>query len=68
MVVEQRIGRIDRIGQEAKKIIIRNLVVQGSVEERVLSRLLSKIAVFLETVAIWSLLLESRLKNLQRKR
>ncbi len=50
MVVEQRIGRIDRIGQEAKKIIIRNLVVQGSVEERVLSRLLSKIAVFLETV------------------
>src|SRR5581483_8890877 len=50
MVVEQRIGRIDRIGQEAKRIIVRNLVVKGSVEERVLSRLLSKIAVFLQSI------------------
>lgn len=50
MVVEQRIGRVDRIGQVAKRVIVRNLVVKGSVEERVLSRLLSKIAVFLETV------------------
>lgn len=50
MVVEQRIGRIDRIGQEAKRIIVHNLVVRGSVEERVLSRLLSKIAVFLQTI------------------
>ena len=46
MVVEQRIGRIDRIGQNAEKIIIRNLVIQGSVEEIVLQRLLDKIEVF----------------------
>jgi superfamily II DNA or RNA helicase len=50
MVVEQRIGRVDRIGQEAKRIIVRNLVVRGSVEERVLSRLLTKIAIFLQTI------------------
>lgn len=46
MVVEQRIGRVDRIGQQAPKINIINLVVQDSVEERVLQRLLEKIDVF----------------------
>lgn len=46
MVVEQRIGRIDRIGQEAEKIIILNLVVADSIEERVLQRLFEKIRIF----------------------
>ena len=34
MVVEQRIGRIDRIGQEAERIIILNLIIEDSIEER----------------------------------
>src|SRR5664279_1191189 len=42
MVVEQRIGRIDRIGQQAKRLVIMNFVVEGSIEERVLERLLTK--------------------------
>jgi len=46
MVVEQRIGRVDRIGQEAPTINIVNLVVEGSVEETVLQRLLTKIEIF----------------------
>jgi superfamily II DNA or RNA helicase len=46
MVVEQRIGRIDRIGQDAERIIILNLIIEGSVEERVLERLLNKIDIF----------------------
>ncbi len=50
MVVEQRIGRIDRIGQEAQRIVILNLVVTESVEERVLQRLLDKIGIFRESV------------------
>src|SRR5262249_41496642 len=50
MVVEQRIGRVDRIGQESERIIICNLVVGNSIEERVVQRLLEKIGVFRESI------------------
>jgi SNF2 family DNA or RNA helicase len=50
MVVEQRIGRIDRIGQQAKRLVIMNFVVEGSIEERVLERLLTKIEIFRESI------------------
>lgn len=50
MVVEQRIGRVDRIGQEAERIVIVNLVVAESVEERILQRLLEKIGIFESSV------------------
>ena len=50
MVVEQRIGRIDRIGQEAKKMIIVNLVAEGTIEERILLRLYERIGLFRETI------------------
>ncbi len=50
MVVEQRIGRIDRIGQEAQRIVVLNLIVSRSIEERVLQRLLDKIGIFRESV------------------
>jgi len=50
MVVEQRIGRIDRIGQEAKRLVILNFVVEDSIEERVLQRLLTKIEIFKESI------------------
>jgi SNF2 family DNA or RNA helicase len=50
MVVEQRIGRIDRIGQKAKRLVILNFVVENSIEERVLQRLLTKIEIFRDSV------------------
>ncbi len=50
MVVEQRIGRIDRIGQLAKRLVILNFVVENSIEERVLQRLLTKIDIFKESI------------------
>lgn len=46
MVVEQRIGRLDRIGQDADKITIVNLVLEDSIEHRIVKRLLEKIGVF----------------------
>jgi len=46
MRVEQRIGRIDRIGQKAEKIHIYNLVREDSIEERILERLLNRIGLF----------------------
>ena len=50
MVVEQRIGRIDRIGQAAPSIGILNLVAADTVEERILLRLYERIGVFRESV------------------
>ena len=49
MKVEQRIGRIDRIGQ-TQPISIFNLWVKGTVEERVLDILENRIRLFEETV------------------
>ncbi|MFN0197809.1 MAG: DEAD/DEAH box helicase, partial [Planctomycetaceae bacterium] len=46
MVVEQRIGRIDRFGQEKEVIHIYNLVVPGTVEDTILDRLYTRIGIF----------------------
>jgi SNF2 family DNA or RNA helicase len=46
MVLEQRIGRIDRFGQGNKVVNILNMVVRGSVEDRILDRLYSRIGIF----------------------
>ncbi|HKO44856.1 MAG TPA: SNF2-related protein [Pyrinomonadaceae bacterium] len=50
MVVEQRIGRVDRIGQQSARLVIVNLVIENSVEEYVLKRLLDKIQIFKDSV------------------
>jgi len=46
MRVEQRIGRIDRIGQTAEKLAIFNLVVKGSIEDRIHRRLYDRLGIF----------------------
>lgn len=43
MKVEQRIGRIDRIGQKNEKIAVLNLCYSGSAEETVYGRLLNRL-------------------------
>lgn len=43
MVVEQRIGRVQRLGSDHASVIVMNLVVQGSVEELVVARLMEKL-------------------------
>ena len=50
MRVEQRIGRLDRLGQKAEKISIVNLSFKDSVEERVLMRLYDRIELFKESI------------------
>lgn len=46
MRVEQRIGRIDRIGQPTPVIIVRNYVIPGTVEESVYGALAARIDLF----------------------
>ncbi len=50
MVVEQRIGRIDRIGQATSRIVILNLVASETIEERILYRLYERIGIFRESI------------------
>lgn len=46
MRVEQRIGRIDRIGQKFDKLHIFNLCIKGSIEDRIYNRLYEKLNIF----------------------
>lgn len=46
MKVEQRIGRVDRLGQKADKISIVNFAVENTIEEKILHRLYDRIGIF----------------------
>jgi superfamily II DNA or RNA helicase len=50
MRLEQRIGRIDRLGQKAERITIVNLVVEDTVEDKILMRLYDRIQIFRESI------------------
>ena len=50
MRLEQRIGRIDRIGQKKDKIKIFNFICESTVEDRVLERLYERIDIFTHAI------------------
>lgn len=50
MVVEQRIGRIHRIGQTAERIVVINMVCEGTVDERIYHRLYERLDLFQKTL------------------
>lgn len=50
MEIEQRIGRLDRIGQEANVINIYNFWVKGTIEERILKKLYDRIHIFEQSI------------------
>lgn len=58
MVVEQRIGRVDRFGQQSPIVNIYNLVTKDSIQEIVYDRLLSRIGVFRESIGDLEAILE----------
>jgi len=50
MKVEQRIGRIDRIGQESSNVYIYNFVMKDTIEEKIFTVLGEKISLFKECI------------------
>ncbi|AOG06797.1 hypothetical protein BSY19_791 [Bosea sp. RAC05] len=50
MRVEQRIGRIDRLGQKSDKITVVSLVIEDTIEEAILDRLYNRIRIFEESI------------------
>ena len=59
MVVEQRIGRIDRFGQESPKVNINTIIVSESILEDIYERLLARIGVFRESIGDLEAILDS---------
>ncbi len=63
MVVEQRIGRIDRFGQKSKIVHIYNLLVKGTLQEKIYGRLLSRIGIFKECIGDLEAILDGFLEK-----
>lgn len=66
MVVEQRIGRIDRFGQKASRILIFNLSAPGTIEDEILNRLYSRINLFESYIGDLEAILGSEITNLTK--
>lgn len=50
MKIEQRVGRVDRIGQSSNNIIIWNFVATNTIDEKIYSKLLKRIQKFKEAL------------------
>ena len=50
MRVEQRIGRIDRYGQQSPRVTIVSLILNDTIETRILARLYERIRIFEESI------------------
>ena len=64
MKIEQRIGRIDRIGQESSKVRIINFSVEGTIEEKMLDRLYRRIGIFERSIGDLETILGERIRDL----
>jgi len=65
MRIEQRIGRIDRFGQNADKIIIANLFIKGTVDEEIYDRLYRRIHLIEDGIGSLEPILGKELADLQ---
>ena len=66
MEVEQRIGRIDRFGQQNDKIYVLNFHTPGTIETDIISRVHSRIGVFAASIGELEPILRSELPRIQQ--
>ena len=65
MRIEQRIGRIDRFGQNADKIFIASMYIKNTIDEKIFSALFERIKLVEDSVGILEPILGDELLNLQ---
>jgi len=66
MEVEQRIGRLDRIGQDSPVIRIYNFWIEGTIEQRILDRLYTRIGIFERSIGELEMILGDELSTIER--
>lgn len=66
MKVEQRIGRLDRIGQKSCKIAVWNLMHAETIDERIYERLYIRLGIFERTLGGLEAILGARISELTR--
>jgi superfamily II DNA or RNA helicase len=66
MKVEQRIGRIDRIGQRSPSIDIVNLIAQDTIEEQVYDRLYLRLGIIQETLGDFEPILGEVISDIEK--
>lgn len=66
MRVEQRIGRIDRIGQKGQSINVFNLVYADTIDDRIFARLFDRLRLFEESVGATEEVLGAPITGLTR--
>ena len=65
MEVEQRIGRIDRIGQTEAKILVLNFHTPGTIETDIIERVMTRIGVFEHAIGALEPILETKWSEVQ---
>ena len=64
MKVEQRIGRLDRIGQQAKSILIWNFGYADTIDQRIYERLFERLEIFKRALGGMEAILGEKIKEL----
>jgi len=64
MEVEQRIGRLDRIGQLSSVIRIYNFYIENTIEEKILNRLCERIGIFERSIGELEPIIGTEIKSL----
>lgn len=67
MRLEQRIGRIDRVGQKSKNLIIVNFKVKGTIEERLYEKLHDKLVKFKNSIGDIESMIGDIIKELSKE-
>lgn len=66
MEVEQRIGRIDRFGQQSPKIYVLNFATPGTIETDIIGRIHDRIGVFVESIGELEPILQEEFSDIKR--
>jgi superfamily II DNA or RNA helicase len=67
MKVEQRIGRIDRIGQKSPSVSVVSLISAATIEERIYERLYRRLLTIEETLGAFEAILGSEIAGLEQR-
>ena len=66
MEVEQRIGRIDRFGQQSEKVYILNFATPGTIETDIITRVHQRIQVFTQSIGELEPILQESFSDIQQ--